>query len=74
MSGHNALAELTQNQATFDYPQGFIQFGAGAPSDSDNLGDKGAIYVRTDGAADSTLYVNIGTAASRSWKAISTEA
>ena len=74
MPGHNALSNLTRNQTGTTFEGGpLFTTGASAPA-GDTPGGKGAIYIRTDGAADTCWYMNIGSEASKSWKAVSNEA
>lgn len=75
MPGHDALAGLTQDQKGTAFEGGkFITFAAGAPVDGTSgtiTGGKGAIYVRTDGTAGTTMYVNVGTLSTPDWNAMS---
>ena len=74
MPGHNALSNLTRNQTGTSFEGGpLFTTGSGEPG-STTPGGKGAIYIRTDGSADACWYMNVGTEASKTWKAISNEA
>jgi len=79
MAGSNVAAELGMNQVHPDFEGRFLQFGAGAPTDGTSSPQVGAgvggLYVRTDGTNGSTiLYINSGTHASPTWKAVVGEA
>ena len=75
MPGHDALAGLTQDQKGTSFEGGaFITFGTGSPSDGTSgtiCGGKGAIYIRTDGGAGTTMFVNVGTLSTPDWNAMS---
>ena len=73
MPGHNALSDLGSDQTGTPYEGGpFLTFGVG-PAGSSTPGGKGALYINTAGGASATLYLNIGSAASPTWKAVSNE-
>ena len=75
MPGHDAIANLTQDQKGTAFEGGpFITFGSGTPSDGTSgtiAGGKGAIYVNTAGGAGTTMYVNVGTLDTPDWNAMS---
>ena len=72
MSGHNALAELGADQVgAANFEGKFILVKGSAPGSSDKGYGKGALCVNTAGDSTSThWYVNLGTAASPTWTAL----
>lgn len=53
---------------------GIIASGSGAPTDSVAGYAPGCLYFRTDGGADTSLYINTGTITSSTWVALVTSA
>ena len=72
MAGHDALRGMTQEQTSVELDGKFLLLKDGAPSDgaSGDVGfAKGAIAINQAGTgANDRIFVNVGTAASPTWK------